>query len=415
MLLTFHHIAIDGASLETVAGELARLYSAAAGGTAAEEQPEPVQYADFARREQAAADRLEQGLSHWAAPPRRRLPAPSAPPRAPARRHRQPPGRQPHRSAGPAGAGRPARTGPAAPGHPVHRGARRLLRRPAPLHRRGRPGHRLSPAPTARARTCAVWSDCASTPSRSGWTSAGDPAFATLVERVRDALLDAQQHRDVPFDLILERLGAGARGADGTALIRVTADVLREPTALPAAGHGRRAGRRRARRGEVRPVVRPGGLRRPRRASSSTARSALDDAAASRLARRLRRPAVRGRGRSGPAALTAAGASSRRSWRDGCHPAEARAAGAPRVADAAVPVPAAGPLLAYAVLRGDGWPLPRAAALPSCAPALAAGERSRRGDAAGRPAAHRRRLARPGPAARRARGPRPARGRAPTP
>ncbi|SED80353.1 Condensation domain-containing protein [Streptomyces sp. 2224.1] len=66
VLLTFHHIAIDGASLETVAGELARTYAAVAQGTAAEAEPAPAQYADFARREQAATGRLEAGLDHWA-------------------------------------------------------------------------------------------------------------------------------------------------------------------------------------------------------------------------------------------------------------------------------------------------------------------------------------------------------------
>lgn len=83
VLLTFHHIALDGASLETVAGELAALYTAATGGPAAE-QPAPPQYADFARREQAAADRLEQGLRHWEARldgiSPLRLPRPAQPP-----------------------------------------------------------------------------------------------------------------------------------------------------------------------------------------------------------------------------------------------------------------------------------------------------------------------------------------------
>ncbi|WP_229699927.1 condensation domain-containing protein, partial [Streptomyces kronopolitis] len=65
VLLTFHHIAIDGPSLETVADELKQLYRAAAEGSPAALPAAPPQYADFARREQAAADRLEKGLSHW--------------------------------------------------------------------------------------------------------------------------------------------------------------------------------------------------------------------------------------------------------------------------------------------------------------------------------------------------------------
>ncbi|WP_343243478.1 condensation domain-containing protein, partial [Streptomyces sp. SID8499] len=67
-------------------------------------------------------------------------------------------------------------------------------------------------------------------------SAAGDPSFAQLLGRVRDALLEAQRHRHIPFDLVLERLGGAARGADGTALVRVTADVLGQPTVLRLPG-----------------------------------------------------------------------------------------------------------------------------------------------------------------------------------
>ncbi|MEN2417243.1 condensation domain-containing protein, partial [Streptomyces rimosus] len=60
--------------------------------------------------------------------------------------------------------------------------------------------------------------------------------FGELLDRVRDALLEAQQHRNVPFDLIVERLGAAARGADGQPLVDVTADVVRAPVALDLPG-----------------------------------------------------------------------------------------------------------------------------------------------------------------------------------
>ncbi|MEC4020329.1 NAD-dependent epimerase/dehydratase family protein, partial [Streptomyces sp. H27-D2] len=46
----------------------------------------------------------------------------------------------------------------------------------------------------------------------------------------------AQSHREVPFDLIVERLGADARDRDGAPLVNITADVLREPTALRLPG-----------------------------------------------------------------------------------------------------------------------------------------------------------------------------------
>ncbi|WP_449455866.1 condensation domain-containing protein [Streptomyces dangxiongensis] len=52
--------------------------------------------------------------------------------------------------------------------------------------------------------------------------TSGDPSFAQLLHRVRDALLEAQRHGYLPFDLVLERLGTRARGTDGAGLVRVT-------------------------------------------------------------------------------------------------------------------------------------------------------------------------------------------------
>ncbi len=64
---------------------------------------------------------------------------------------------------------------------------------------------------------------------------AGDASFAELLTAVRGRLLDAQQHHEVPFDLVVERLGAAARGADGTPLLSVTCDLVRPvaPLTLP--------------------------------------------------------------------------------------------------------------------------------------------------------------------------------------
>lgn len=202
--------------------------------------------------------------------------------------------------------------------------------------------------------------------------TAGDPSFTTLVGRVRDALLDAQQGREVPFDLILERLGATARDTEGTPLVRVTADVLGAPTTLHLPGT----------EGEYVDVsageakfdlsfglvdgAEPAGL-------VQYSRTALDEEAATAL------------GAHYAALLTAVAADPElrlsrmpgeppaHHGEAGGHPAEALLRAHPEVAEAIVVEPAAGPLLAYAVLRETGGPAPavlRAHLRASLAPGL---------------------------------------------
>ncbi|MFH8747921.1 condensation domain-containing protein [Streptomyces rimosus] len=239
VLLTLHHIAIDGGSLAVVARELSTLYGAAAGGDEALSGTLPVpapQYADFARREHAAMDVLESGLEYWL---RRLAGARPVPLPVPA-----------------AGSGTAARRGEAA-----------LLAEPLPpavlegLRATGRE-HRSTLFTVVLAAAYAtvlaatgstdLVLGCASShrdradvrdlvglcvntlPVRVDAQDAG--VFGELLDRVRDALLEAQQHRDVPFDLIVERLGAAARGADGQPLVDVTADVVRAPVALDLPG-----------------------------------------------------------------------------------------------------------------------------------------------------------------------------------
>ncbi|WP_328314455.1 condensation domain-containing protein [Streptomyces sp. NBC_00442] len=354
VLLTFHHISIDGGSLETVAHEIATLYAAARDGRTAT-LPEPPQYADFARREHADAARLDAGLAHWtrtlagAAPPR--LPRPAAPPADAARRpaatrtaaladHVLPAlrelGRTRHATV--------FTVGLAAAFAALHRltGERDLVIGCAATHREGQAMRGLVGL-------------CVNTlPVRVDLS--GDPGFATLVERVRDALLAAQQHRDVPFDLILERLGAGARGDDGTALVRVTTDVVGAPTALELPGLEATAVD--VGLGEAKFDLTLGLLdtRRPE-SLVQYARTALDDETGEAL------------GTSFAELLTAVAADpalplSRLPGRlaeppsvQG-HPAQARLLAHPDVADAHVPDPQGGPLLAYAVLDRIGGPSP---------------------------------------------------------
>lgn len=360
-LLTFHHIAIDGGSLETVADELSQLYAAAVDGRP-HTQPEPPQYADFARREHAAAKRLGEGLDHWV----RRL-AGATPVRLPRPAHT------------PGGRAAVARTTALdAQVLPALREIGRQHRATlfsvslaasfAALHRMtGENDLVIGCAGTHRegAAMRNLVGLCVNTlPIRVSLS--GDPDFGTLVERVRDALLEAQQHRDVPFDLILERLGAGARGADGTALVRVSADVLREPTALRLPGT----------------VAEPVDIGLDEAKfdlsfglvdSDSPAcivqfgQSALDSAAGDRLADDF--GALLSAVAADPGlTLSRLGGDPRAIVVDDCHPAEALLRADSRIADAAVPVPAAGPLIAYAVLRETGGPSPHSCARISARP-----------------------------------------------
>ncbi|GGQ06762.1 hypothetical protein GCM10010215_35050 [Streptomyces virginiae] len=235
VLLTFHHIAVDGASLETVAGELADLYTTATGGTPRHTLAAAPQYADHARREHEALSGFEEELERWselladAEPPR--LPTPAAP--------------------APDTAVRPAAVRTVPLTHTVPDalrtlGAQRqatlftvsLTAAFAALHRlTGDDDLVIGVAGTHRSGTAmrGLVGLCVNTlPVRVDLS--GAPSFSRLLRRVGDALLEAQQHRHVPFDLVLERLGAGARGADGTALVRVTSDVLGEPTVLRLPG-----------------------------------------------------------------------------------------------------------------------------------------------------------------------------------
>ncbi|KOT95030.1 non-ribosomal peptide synthetase/polyketide synthase [Streptomyces sp. NRRL F-5755] len=239
VLLTLHHIAIDGGSLAVVARELSTLYGAAVGGdeVLSGTLPGPApQYADFARREHAAMDVLESGLEYWL---RRLAGARPVPLPAPA-----------------AGSGAAARRGEAA-----------LLAEPLPpavlegLRATGREHRSTLFTVVLAAAYATVLAATGSTDLVLGCASShrdradvrdlvglcvntlpvrvdaqGAGVFGELLDRVRDALLEAQQHRDVPFDLIVERLGAAARGADGQPLVDVTADVLRAPVALELPG-----------------------------------------------------------------------------------------------------------------------------------------------------------------------------------
>ncbi|BDM74064.1 hypothetical protein HEK616_75510 (plasmid) [Streptomyces nigrescens] len=374
-LLTFHHISIDGPSLEMVADELAALYETAArsreasatapGSHPAQPRPRPPQYADFARHEhRAAPGRLDEGLRHWhalldgAAPPR--LPGPAHPPT--------------DLTARPTG----SHTTPLAPEVPA--ALRELGRRHqatpftvaltaafATLHRgTGQDDLVIGIAGTHRRGTAmrGLVGLCVNTlPLRVD--ASGDPSFGTLLKRVRAALLDAQQHTDVPFDLIVDRLGAAARGADGTSLVRVTADVLGAPTTLRLPGTD--AEYVEVGVGEAKfdlsfglvDTDRPAALVQYRRAAlDEEAATGLGATYAALLTALATAPddlplsqLTEAEGVQLPSTAVELGDSD-------AHPAERILRSHPHLSDAAVVSPPGGPLLAYAVLREIGGPSP---------------------------------------------------------
>ncbi|MEU5192086.1 condensation domain-containing protein [Streptomyces klenkii] len=246
VMLTFHHIAVDGGSLDVIARELGDRYRAELEGRDAERDGDRVaerhaepehaapRYADFARRERAGSAALDEGLAYWTARLAGARPVPL-----------------PRDGAEPGGRGE-ARVLSV----PLEPGAAEGLRAAGRAHRATLFTVVLSAAfaallevtgeddlvigcasshrDTAGARDLVGL--CVNTlPVRPDLAGAADTG--TLLARVRDALLEAQRHRHVPFDLMVERLGAtAARDAGGSPLVGVTADVLSPPPALRLAG-----------------------------------------------------------------------------------------------------------------------------------------------------------------------------------
>ncbi|WP_329404017.1 condensation domain-containing protein [Streptomyces melanogenes] len=233
VLLTFHHIAVDGGALDTLADELAALYTTAVDGSGGPALAVPPQYADYARREHGEIARLQPELERWsglladATPPRLPEPATPDPTSRSVAMHTVPlPPALPHglRALGAEQRATLFAVSLTAAFAALHRltGDDDLIIGVAGTHRSG----------TAMRGLVGL---CVNTlPVRVD--ASDDPSFTELLHRVRDALLEAQRHRHLPFDLVLERLGATARGADGTALVRVTSDVLGEPTVLRLPG-----------------------------------------------------------------------------------------------------------------------------------------------------------------------------------
>ncbi|MGW6913450.1 condensation domain-containing protein [Kitasatospora sp. NPDC054939] len=233
LLLTVHHIAVDGGSLPVVAADLAALYATARTGRPAD-LPEPgLPYAEYARRERARDAELARAADDLAA---RLVGARTLPLLRPV----------------PTGAREPRAGLHTAPlGTGVLDGLRRigtehgatlftvvLAAALAALHRASgetdltvgfASGHRARPE---LRRTVGLAVN--TLPVRAGLD--GDPAFTEVLARTREALLHAQDHHEVPFDLVLQRLGAEARGEHGSPLLAVTCDLVGPPAALALPG-----------------------------------------------------------------------------------------------------------------------------------------------------------------------------------
>ncbi|MEO5877267.1 MAG: condensation domain-containing protein, partial [Streptosporangiaceae bacterium] len=239
LVVVLHHIAGDGWSMDRLLTDLAEAYTARGAGAAPEWQPLRVQYGDYALWQRdllgdaADPESLAGGqLAHWSAalagmPPVLELPA--------------------------------DRTRPAARGH---RGGAVLFRLTPEIHR----GLARVAAGSGATLFMVVQAAFAAVLARLGAGGdipvgtvvagrddealhdlvgffvntlvlrtdvSGDPVFADLVRRVREADLAAYAHQDVPFDLLVEHLNP-ARSAAYHPLVQIMLAVLDEAELEPS-------------------------------------------------------------------------------------------------------------------------------------------------------------------------------------
>ncbi|GAB1510973.1 amino acid adenylation domain-containing protein [Actinophytocola sp. KF-1] len=205
LLCAVHHIAFDGWSARVMVHELAELYHAFAAGRPSPLPPVEVSYQDIARRRAETA--LDEGLAYW----QRLLEPPPAPQALPVDRPRP-------SERGNAGA-RMNRVVPADLWDAVERLSRArgatnfmvlftvfqaVLRRytgqddlVTAIAAAGREDPDSAPLVGFFVNTLPIRTDLS-----------GDPTFDELLGRVRDVLLAATRHSEVPLERIVERVGA---------------------------------------------------------------------------------------------------------------------------------------------------------------------------------------------------------------
>ncbi|MET4093900.1 amino acid adenylation domain-containing protein [Arthrobacter sp. UYCu712] len=206
--LVMHHIASDGASLAPLARDLSRAYETAlGGGTPAEPEHLPLQYADFSnwQRQQLEGPVLAAKLDHWrhtlaGIPAELMLPADQRRPR-----EARQPGRQLTFRLDPASVkalGSLASSSNASLFMTLHAGLAAFL------HRTGAGDDLVIGSPTAgrtdRALSQLVGFFVNTLPLRVN--ADADPSLRTMVARSRESILDAFDHDDVPFERLVEAL-----------------------------------------------------------------------------------------------------------------------------------------------------------------------------------------------------------------
>ena len=229
-LLTFHHIACDGASVDLMVRELGELYTALGAGRRPTPAPLPVTYADYAawQRERLSGAELERLIAHW----RTRL------------------------------SGMPALELPTSRPRPAvasHRGRRELLRFPADLADRLRALCRsegitlfmglLAPLQVLLGRY-AEESDVAVGTLAGGRPRpelddvvgyfvntvvlrtdlSGDPTWRELLGRVREVAREAYAHQELPFEKLVAELSP-ERDLSRNPLFQVLLALHEEPRA----------------------------------------------------------------------------------------------------------------------------------------------------------------------------------------
>ncbi|HXM56250.1 MAG TPA: amino acid adenylation domain-containing protein, partial [Candidatus Dormibacteraeota bacterium] len=230
LLLTVHHIAADGWSLGVLAGELSELYAAHAAGRQPALPAPPIQYADYAawQRERLQGEALARELGHWRERLRDLAPLalPTDRPRPAALRYR--------------GAVRwfelDAELSAAARALGRAHGATLFMTLlagfQAVLQRWAGQDDVAVGTPVAgreRAELEGLVGFFVNTLVLRGDLS-GDPTFAELLARVREAALDAYAHQELPFEKLVDELHP-ARDLGHSPLVQVLFAVQR-----PAAG-----------------------------------------------------------------------------------------------------------------------------------------------------------------------------------
>ncbi|MFG3227767.1 condensation domain-containing protein [Kitasatospora sp. NPDC048194] len=233
LLLTIHHIAVDGGSLPVLAADLAALYAAARDGVEPQLPPPGLPYAEYARQERARDAELTAAADARAAHLAGARPLPLLRPVPPGARERRATLHAAPIDAATVDGLRRLGTRHGATLFAVVLAAAFATLRTASgqddLTLGCASGHRARPE---LRRTVGLGVNTLAVRAELG----DHDTFGEALAVVRDALLDAQQHHQVPFDLVVERLGAAARGADGTPLLSVSCDLVQPVTALALPG-----------------------------------------------------------------------------------------------------------------------------------------------------------------------------------